>query len=204
MGTIAGQTLTVGRPAAAVDVSGNFSDPDNDTLTYTAESDDTGVATVEVSGSSVAVTPVAAGSSDITVPATDPSNATATQIFTVMPEAQDYCEGVPARTVTLSAGAGAHQWDDFWPCNQTLALELPTGNWKVDLEAAEEGVAWEITGGTLSSGCINLTGATTVALGGPTEPDGYRLRVASFYDGATRSTADALGTWSVTLPHVEE
>ncbi len=81
VGTISDVTLTVGGSTSAVDVSANFSDFNGDTLTWTAESDDTSVATVTVSGSTVTVEPVAPGSAQITVTATDPDSLTATQIF---------------------------------------------------------------------------------------------------------------------------
>ncbi len=51
-----------------------------------------------------------------------------------------------------------------------------------------------------------VTGSPMVAVLKPTllngstvAPDGYRLRVTSFYSGTTRSEASALGTWAVTL-----
>ena len=72
MGTISDQALDVGGTAATVDVSGYFSDPDGDTLTYTVSSSDTNVATASVSNATVTVTAVAAGSATITVTATDP------------------------------------------------------------------------------------------------------------------------------------
>ncbi len=53
-----------------VDVATNFSDP-NDTLTFTAISDNTAIATVTVMDSIVTVTPVAVGTATITVTATD-------------------------------------------------------------------------------------------------------------------------------------
>ena len=71
VGTINDQTLTVGGSSATIDVSDNFNDPDNDTLTYTVSSNDTSIATVSVSGSEVTITPVAAGSATITVTASD-------------------------------------------------------------------------------------------------------------------------------------
>ena len=74
VGTIDALTVTVGG-SEAVDVSGNFSDPDGDTLTYTAASSDDTVATVSVSGAEVTVAGVAAGSATVTVTATDPGRA---------------------------------------------------------------------------------------------------------------------------------
>ena len=67
----------------AVDVSGAFSDPDADALSYEADSDASSVATASVSGSDVTVTGEAPGSATITVTATDPGGLSATQTFEV-------------------------------------------------------------------------------------------------------------------------
>ena len=82
VGTISAQTLTVGGSAGQVDVSGNFQDADNDTLTYTAASDNTSVATASTFGSQITITPIAAGNATITVTADD-GNLTATQTISV-------------------------------------------------------------------------------------------------------------------------
>ena len=66
-----------------VDVSGAFSDPDGDALSYEAASDASSVTTASVSGSSVTVTGEAPGSATITVTATDPGDLSATQTFGV-------------------------------------------------------------------------------------------------------------------------
>ena len=54
-----------------LDVSGNFSDPEGDALTFTAESDAMGVATVSVDGSTLRIIGVADGTATITVTASD-------------------------------------------------------------------------------------------------------------------------------------
>ena len=71
----------------AVDVSGAFSDPDGDALSYEADSDALDVATVSVSGSDVTVTGAAPGSATVRVTATDPGGLSATQTFEVTVEA---------------------------------------------------------------------------------------------------------------------
>ena len=83
VGTIPAQTVDVGGSATTIDVSSYFSDPDSDTLTYTASSSDTAKATVSVSSATVSITAVAAGSATITVTATDPGSLTATQTFSL-------------------------------------------------------------------------------------------------------------------------
>ena len=82
VGEIAAQTVTAGE-SATVDVSGNFSDPDDDELIYMAASSDDDIATASVSGAEVTVTGVAAGSATVTVTATDPGDLSATQTFDV-------------------------------------------------------------------------------------------------------------------------
>ena len=81
-GEIPAQSLKVG-DSASVDVSGNFSDPDDDELIYMAASSDDDIATASVSGAEVTVTGVAAGSATVTVTATDPGDLSATQTFDV-------------------------------------------------------------------------------------------------------------------------
>ena len=80
--------LFVGQEAL-VDVSGNFSDPDGDTLSYTATTSDPGVAMVSVSGSAVLVSGVSEGRADVSVTATDPGGLSATQAFTVTARSAD-------------------------------------------------------------------------------------------------------------------
>lgn len=70
--------------AVAVDVATYFTDPDGDTLTYSAVSSSAANATVSVTGSMVTVTGVAAGSAMVTVTARDSEGLTAEQAFGVM------------------------------------------------------------------------------------------------------------------------
>ena len=85
VGTLPALTIGVDEPAATVEVSGAFRDPDGDTLTYGASSSSPSVASVSVVGSGVTVTPLSEGTSLVAVTATDidGSNTAATQSFTV-------------------------------------------------------------------------------------------------------------------------
>ena len=111
-GSIPAQTLTVGA-AAGVQMSGYFSDPEADSLTYTARSDATSVATTQVSGDFLTITPVRAGSATITVTASDGS-LRATQSISVtvnsVPQPQNRAPvasgSIPAQTLTVGAAAG--------------------------------------------------------------------------------------------------
>ena len=101
VGTVPAQTLTVGGSAASINVSGNFQDPDNDSLTYTATSDNTRVATISVSGATVTITPKSPGSAAITVTASD-GTLTATQHTTVMVEAVPRSNRAPLAVSSIS------------------------------------------------------------------------------------------------------
>ena len=88
-----------------MDVSGNFSDPEGDELTYTAASSDDDIATASLSGAAVTITGVAAGSATVTVTATDPGGLSATQTFDVtvpMPnQAPEISDTVPVHDVFI-------------------------------------------------------------------------------------------------------
>jgi len=84
VGTISPVTATLGGGAIDVDVSSKFSDPDGDTLSYTAVSSDTTKVTVSVVGSTVIITPVAEGTSIVTVTANDGKGLNATQTIAVL------------------------------------------------------------------------------------------------------------------------
>ena len=83
VGSIPTQTVGVGGAAATVDVSPYFSDPDGNPLIYTATLSNTNIATVSRSGSTFTITPVAAGTATITVQASDDSNASVQQTFSL-------------------------------------------------------------------------------------------------------------------------
>ena len=87
VGSIPAQAMTEG-DEVVVDVSPFFSDPDEDELTYTAESSDAAVVGVSIEGSSLTVTAVAEGSATVTVTAADPDGLTATQSAEVTVEAR--------------------------------------------------------------------------------------------------------------------
>ena len=93
VGTIDPVTLTVGEEEQTVDVSGKFSDPDGDALTYSAQSADTNVAMVGVEDAIITIIPGEAGTTTVTVTAFDPARLTASQPIDV--------------TVVVAKGVGA-------------------------------------------------------------------------------------------------
>jgi len=107
-GIIDDQGMVVG-DEVTVDVTDNFSDPDDDELTYAATSSDTAVATVATEGAMVTITAVAAGSATVTVTATDPGELSASQEFGVTVEESNeapVAEGA-IDDVTVVAGSEA-------------------------------------------------------------------------------------------------
>ncbi|NBC17995.1 MAG: T9SS type A sorting domain-containing protein [Bacteroidetes bacterium] len=76
-------TLTAGGDPFTQDLSGVFTDPDGDPLTFTASSSDEAIATAAVDGSTLTVTPRAVGEATITVTAADGNGGTAETAFAV-------------------------------------------------------------------------------------------------------------------------
>ena len=71
VGAIAEQTLTASGNSSELDIAPFFQDPDNDPLTYSAESSDPGIASASISGSTLRLTPATAGDATVTVIASD-------------------------------------------------------------------------------------------------------------------------------------
>ena len=79
-GSMSPVTIPVGQ-SNAVDASSYFTEPDGETLTYSATSSGPSVASVSVAGSTVTVAALAKGTATVTVTATDPGGLSATQTF---------------------------------------------------------------------------------------------------------------------------
>ena len=76
--SIPAQQVTAGE-STTLDLSGHFTDPDGDTLSYEATTSDAAVATVAIDGSEATIAGVAEGSATLTFVATDPAGASAAQ-----------------------------------------------------------------------------------------------------------------------------
>ena len=91
-GTLTAGTMAPGGAAVTIDVASAFSDPDNDTLTYTALSGDPNRVEVTVSGSMLTLTPKVPGVVPVTVRAVDSHGLSVTLTFsaTVAVGTRDY------------------------------------------------------------------------------------------------------------------
>ncbi|WP_419941106.1 Ig-like domain-containing protein [Candidatus Palauibacter sp.] len=108
-GAFEAQSVGVGG-SGSVEVSGHFTDPDNDPLTYTASSSDSSVVTVDVRGSEVALTGESPGEAEVTVTAADGHGGTAAQVFAVTVRAPNrapvFSPDAVSRAVAENSGAG--------------------------------------------------------------------------------------------------
>ena len=132
---IADRTMTAG-DSTIISLQGTFNDPDDDTLTYTAETPDTDVATVSVIDSMLTIERVSAGSATITVTAADRASGnadqlTASQNFAVTVEAQ-----LP--TVTIAASTQSVGEGQFVPFTLS-ANPAPTAPLIVNVRVADSG-----------------------------------------------------------------
>ncbi len=152
-----------------VNVATNFSDP-NDTLTFTAMSDNTAIATVAVLDSIVTVTPVAVGTSTITVTATDIAGQTAEQTFSVSVQAEEVTTGTAnVKNIGISVSPNP----------------LKDGD-RVTITVASEGVyrLFGISGEFLTKGTLTK-GDNAVAF--PSLAKGiYLLKIQTTHGGMTR------------------
>ena len=82
VGMIEPVRLAIDAGPVTVALVDHFSDPDGDTLTYEATSEEESVATVAVADGEVSITPAGRGETTITVIAKDPDGLSATQEFT--------------------------------------------------------------------------------------------------------------------------
>ncbi|MDF1572861.1 MAG: HYR domain-containing protein [Bacteroidales bacterium] len=98
--------LNEGFGTYAVNLTGAFSDPESDPLTYTAVSANSAIVTVSVSGNTLTITEVNHGSTTVTVTASDGSTITPSTAFTVDVNGAPDVTG-PLAAITLENGFGS-------------------------------------------------------------------------------------------------
>ena len=96
-GSIPAQSLNPGQ-AATLDMTGYFSDPEGDALTYVATTSNPAVVSVGLSGDTMTLTAQAEGTAMVRVTATDPGGLSATQRMDVTVEKPSRAPTSPVRT----------------------------------------------------------------------------------------------------------
>ena len=100
---------------SVTDLSGYFSDPDGEVLTYAAVSADTTVATTSVSATDMTVSAIAKGTAAITVTAVDPGGLSVTLSFsvTVPNRAPELVDSIPGVVVEVGEAVTVEVSDHF-------------------------------------------------------------------------------------------
>ena len=158
---------------ATVDVSEYFTDPDEDPLTFEAESSQADVAGTETSGSIITVTAVAAGTATITVTATDPGGLAVAQSFdvTVPNRAPEITDTIPSVEVEAGDEATVDVSEYFTdPDEDPLTFEA---------ESSQADVAGTETSGSIITVTAVAAGTATITVTA-TDPGG--LAVAQSFD----------------------
>ena len=186
VGTIAALTVAGGE-TATVDVSGNFMEPDGQTLSYSASSSNPSVATATASGSTVTVTAVAKGTATVTV--TAPTNAQARGSPDATITTSDGVLGNPVPVGALAPNA---------EITVTVPVEVPSGSnpgvfhvgMCVDPVAGETNTANNCSSAvmvTVAAGATRLTDNSAVDDEPEWSPDGARIAFSSEREGNNNS-----------------
>ena len=174
--TIPSQTIKNGQ-TATVNLGSYFSDPDGDTLTYTATASDTSIITVSLSSATLTITTVAEGTTGIDVKATDPGGQFAAQTVNVWVTSSNNAPvaiQIPDKTVYVNQ-------------NFTVAL----GSYFTDADG--DAMTYSASSNTTYKATVSLSGATLTVNG--IEAGTAKIRVT-----ATDSRGDsATQSFSVTV-----
>lgn len=165
VGTIADREVMVG-DSATVDVSGLFSEPDGQTLSYAAEVSDTSVADVSVAGALVTVVALAKGKVTVTITATDPGGLAAMQSFRVIVPNRPPVpiDTIPSHTIEAETTAALDLLPYFNdPDGDSLAFSATVSDSVVAAVSVEDG---ELTIAALAKGeaTVSVTATDTEGL----------------------------------------
>ena len=149
VGTIPNTSGGVGWGVITVTVSGYFSDPDGQALTYSASSSDTGIAWTSVSSADVKINPVSVGSTTITVTATNPDGLSATQSFTATMTA-NFADALPGLSseersqleqlltydtlIFNEFHNGTDDANDWLELRNVSNVDIPLDNWQLTIQ----------------------------------------------------------------------
>lgn len=156
--TIPATTLLAGN-TLEFDLARYFTDPDGDSLTFTAASANVGVASVESVGSTLTITARAPGSTRVTVTVTDPAGMAIQQLFAVtVPNREPVAVGrIPGRSVEPQQAVTVDVspfFDD--PDGEVLSYSAASSNRGV-ATAAIAGATVTLTGVAVGTASITVT-----------------------------------------------
>ncbi len=150
VGILLNRTLPVPDGSLDVDVSGSFSDLDNDVLTYGAISSAPTVASVSVSGSRLTVMPLSGGTATITVTATDVGGSGTSAVQTFMVTVPNR----PPLAVGTLANRSREVPDGVFTVDVSGAFRDPDGD---DLTYGASSSATSVASATLSGSRVSVT-----------------------------------------------
>ena len=141
-GTLPDLTLAPDAAPVTIDVATKFSDPDDNTLTYTASSSDAVRLAIMRNGTMVTLTPGSPGRAAVTLSATDPGGLTTARCF----------------TVTVRAGTRDYDADNDGLIEVRTLAQLDALRYDLDGDGLVDGATWmpyyaAFTMGALGMGC---------------------------------------------------
>lgn len=144
--------------STTIDLSGHFTDPDDDALTYEGATSDAAVATVMIEGSNATITGEAAGTATITFTASDPEGLSATQDAAVTVNTPPAPEGtIDDITVTLGESTTLVVSGYFTDADgDALSYEAESSDDETATVAVEDSTA-TISGHAAGSATITIT-----------------------------------------------
>ena len=165
-------TLTHRGDTDSIDVSGNFTDPDGDPLTYTVSVANETVVEASITNTNLSLTAAGIGSSQVTVTATDPYGASGSLSFEVTVSNQGPAvvttieDRVTHREGELSVSLGPHFEDDD---NDDLTFTVEVVDTRI-ASASVQGSELMLDGIALGSTVVRVTA-----------DDGFGGRITSFF-----------------------
>ena len=156
--TAAEATLPVGLPLVSTNISGNFSDPDGDALTFSATTSDASVVTVSVTGTQMTLTGVSPGTATVTVTARDPGGLTASYSISVTVNGPPVLtDSIPNHVLAEGASATVDLDDHFTdPDDDVASYEAQSSDASV-ASVSVEGSTATITGVSAGTATVTFT-----------------------------------------------
>ena len=154
---IADQATILGVGIPPIDLTGIFQDPDGDTLTLSAKSQDESIATVALTGNQLTIATLKGGTTTITITAVDGQGGSVSTTFEVSINQVPHASNVPTQTVTLEAGAKSIDLSAYFTDPDGDTLTLTTGS-------ADTSIATVAVSGTQLTVTPHAVGSTTLTV----------------------------------------